>query len=236
MNATALEFLTVDERTALMCGLFATHLKAQNRHAEAVRWERISVEAGRPVDPLWQTEAQQALDRLLRLGARYGAAATAPAGGYAAAHLLPPVQISSNPPPIALPVQAEALALAAERLREVPHTVHWIRRVTRRETVPPIGMPPTIWRARRARHRAWLRRLIVFGRAQWMLTLDAAIQIQLSCELQRTGDAGEHARQLSMELVAALNQIGRTVQWATARLDRFEAKTLHRRRRPRPRQ
>src|SRR3712207_8515650 len=39
------------------------------------------------------------------------------------------------------------------------------------------------------------RSLIVYGRALWMLTLDAAIQIQLSGELQRTGDMGGHARQ-----------------------------------------
>lgn len=233
MNTIALNFLTVDERTALMCGVFAAHLKTQHRHAEAARWERIWVEAGRPADPLQQSEAQQALDRLLRLGARYGAAAaTTPAGAYADAHLLPPVRISSNPPPVALPAPEEALALAAERLREVPPTVDWIRRVTRRETVPPIGMPPAIWRARRAQHRAWLRRLIVYGRALWMLTHDAAIQIQLSGGLQRTGDMGGHARQLSTDLVAALNQLGTTVQWATTRLDRFEAAAQRRPRQP----
>ncbi len=233
MNAIALEFLTVDERTALMCGVFAAHLKTQHRHVEAERWEQIWVEAGRPADPLQQTEAQQALDRLLRLGVHYGAAAaTAPAGAYAAAHLLPPVRISSNPPPVALAAPEEALGLAAERLREAPRTVDWIRRVTRRETVPPIGIPTTIWRARHAQHRAWLRRLIVYGRALWMLTLDAAIQIQLSGELQRTGDAGEHARQLSTDLVAALNQLGTTVQWATTRLDRFEAAAQRRLRQP----
>ena len=85
MNAIALEFLTVDERTALMCGVFAAHLKTQHRHVEAECWEQIWVEAGRPADPLQQTEAQQALDRLLRLGVHYGAAAaTAPAGAPAA--------------------------------------------------------------------------------------------------------------------------------------------------------
>ena len=194
---------------------------------------QIWVEAGQPTDPLWQTEAQQALDRLLRLGARYGAAAaTAPAGAYAAAHLLAPVRISSNPTPVAPLATEEALGFAAERLREAPPTVDWIRRMTRREPVPPIGIPPAIWRARRAQHRAWLRRLIVYGRALWMLTLDAAIQIQLSCEPQRTGDAGEHARQISTDLVAALNQIGRTVQWAMARLDRFEGAAERRPRKP----
>ena len=121
------------------------------------------------------------------------------------------------------PATDDDVKLAAERLRDVPRTVDRIRRMARRETVPPIGIAPAIWRARRAQHRAWLRRLIVFGRALWMLTLDAAIQIQLTCELQRTGDAGEHARPISTELVAALNQLGRIVQWATARLDRFEA-------------
>ena len=41
MNTISLQFLAVDERTALMCGVFAAHLKTQNRHAEAARWEQI---------------------------------------------------------------------------------------------------------------------------------------------------------------------------------------------------
>lgn len=48
MNRVALDFLAVDERTALMYGVVAVHLKAQNRHAEAARWEQICVDAGRP--------------------------------------------------------------------------------------------------------------------------------------------------------------------------------------------
>jgi hypothetical protein len=50
-----------------------------------------------------------------------------------------------------------------------------------------------------------LRRLIVFGRAVWMLTLDALIQVQIHYELRRAGDAADHARNLSADLADTLN-------------------------------
>jgi hypothetical protein len=56
-----------------------------------------------------------------------------------------------------------------------------------------------------------------------MLTLDALIQLQLHHEIPRVGGDADQVRQLSADLVAALNRIGRTVQWATVRPIRFEA-------------